>query len=335
MKKYSINLCTLIIAFTIISCKDDPVKLSLSDFPTDTIMVENENLLDSFKIINVFRYKDYVIGIVPHSSFGKYPYVLYNSGDLTYNGVVGQFGRSYKEFTEVNPYYIIKNDTSFIQCTDGYFESSCVITEGNLNILWKNKLSSFNMNNLCRIDSNRFCFLNEDIKNEFILYSSTTKDYSKFSNFPDDYFPCKEYDEYLGFYDKTTSYNDSDSLLYSFYANIPMLRIYDNNGIEQSSFIIETNIDNSQFYQDYINECDKEYYSMAKSTGKYIFALYHGESFSIPYSEIHVWGNRGKLIKRIILNKWIKCFDIDIDAHKVYGIYVDEDEHLFSASFYI
>ena len=315
----------------IVSCKGSYKELNINEVPKQTILVEKSVEIDSCSGINLFLYNKNVIVVAPQKSFGKYPYYLYDMDSLHYIGAVGRFGHSSQEFVDVNPYYIVKSDTSFAQCTDGYFESVYTITGGQLALLHRKKISSFNMNGLCRADDNSYIFWNEDPNDEFVCFSSKTKDYSKFGKYPSKEFPSKSQDDYLSFYEKATSVNLENGLFYSFYTNIPVVRIFDKDREEVSSFMIENCSRGEQYYNDFVNDRNKTFYCMAKSYGQYTYALYHGTTFLTPYSEIHVWDNTGNMINRIVLNKWIKCFDIDVESKRIYGIIIDKEEYLFSA----
>lgn len=315
-----------------VSCKKTQ-KLNINDIPEQTVHIKKESTIDSCNGINIFLFNKNIVVVVPQSSFGKYPYFLYEMDNLCFTGSAGQFGHSSQEFVDVNPYYIIKNDTSFAQCTDGYFESEYTITEGQLKLLRRNKISSFNMNGLCKIGDDSYVFRNEDPHYEFVYYSSKSKDYSKFSKYPTNMFPAHDQDDYFSFYEKVTSFNTADSVLYSFYTNIPLVRLFNKEGKELSTYIMETNGMEAEYYKNFIEDKNKIYYCLAKSYGQYTFALYHGTKFLTPYSEIHVWDNTGNMIKRIILQKWVKCFDVDFESKKLYGIYIDDDEHLFFTYF--
>lgn len=315
----------------IVSCKGSYKELNLNEVPEQTIFIKKSVAIDSCSGVNLFLYNKNVIVVAPQNSFGKYPYYLYDMDSLYYVGAVGRFGHSSQEFVDVNPYYIIKSDTSFVQCTDGYFESVYTIKGGQLDLLHRKKISSLNMNGLCKVDDNSYIFWNEDLNDEFVYFSSKNKDYSKFGKYPSKEFPIKNQDDYLSFYEKATSVNNEKGLFFSFYTNIPIVRIFNKEREEISSIIIDNCSKGEQYYDDFVNDRNKTFYCMARYFGQYTYALYHGTIFPTPYSEIHVWDDSGNIINRIVLNKWIKCFDIDIESKRIYGIYVDEEDYLFSA----
>lgn len=317
----------------IVSCKGSYKEVNLNEVAEQKLVVNKSVMVDSCSGINLFLFNKNVIVVAPQSTFGKYPYYLYDMDSLYYVGSAGRFGRSSQEFVDVNPYYIVKNDTSFTQCTDGYFESLYTIMGGQLHLLSRNKISSFNMNGLCKADDGSYYFWNEDPNDEFVCFSSKTKDYTKFGKYPSKDFPVANQDDYLSFYEKATSVNNENGLFYSFYTNIPVVRIFGKDGDEISSMLIDGYGKGEHYYNDFVNDRNKTFYCMARSYGRYTYALYHGAVFPTPYSEIHVWDDAGIMVNRIVLNKWIKCFDIDVESKRIYGIYFDKDEYLFSASY--
>jgi hypothetical protein len=128
----------------------------------------------------------------------------------------------------------------------------------------------------------------------------------------------------VGFFDKLNVRKPDGSGFASVYDLFPILRIYSNEGkIEK-----EIRWNNGQKFpyalieempsRESINEI-MHTYRMIKSSNDYIYALYLGKKEHelsrglIDFSnEIHVWNWEGKPIKRILLDKIIRTFDVDL-----------------------
>ena len=328
--KYTLIAVTAFV-FATSSCHRN-LSITLDEVPTERIRGEQCLRIDSCSIANIFLYGDYVVGIVPQSNWGRHPYYLFDKSHLNIMGEMGVFGHSGDEFTNVNPYYVEVSNSGFVQCVDGCYEGNYTIEDGKLLTLGKQKISACNMNGLCRLDSTTYLFRSEGTDEEYAVYSSAAKKITTFGRYPQDVFPVDNAEDEWGYYSTYPVFNVHDNILYSFHTYIPLVRLYAKGREEMASYITDGSISASANYQAYQNDTSPIFYGIAKSYGRSIYALYHGTRFLQPYSEIQVWQDRGRLVKRYVIDKWIKCFDIDVSSDVLYGIYVDDEEYIFSAS---
>lgn len=305
--------------------------IKLDDVPLKKINIVNTVSLDSVNAFNVFSFERYIFAVVPQSSYGKKPYSVYDD-KLKLITTTGEFGHSGEEFTDVNPLYVYKTDTSFFQCTDGFFESEFKFHNNKLTLMNKKRISSLNMNELCRLNDSVVVFQSENMEKEFVMYNTLKNEmiYS-FSTYPEGEEAINDYGDFIekedrwNYYDKTIAYNKVEECIYSFYLNIPLVRIYDKDGNNIISFAL--NMEKSgrkEYIEKYAQEDNPIYFCMVRALRGNVFSLYHGVQYAAPYSEIQVWAKDG-LKHRFYSNRWISCFDVDDSGKFIYGIFIEND----------
>lgn len=284
--------------------------------------------IDTLSPMGMFCFNGYVFTVAPQAHLDTRPYRVFDDS-LNYVTQAGVFGKARNEFSEINPLYIDKRSNSFVQCTNGYFETELTFDGKDVCIIKSHKLSNHNMNNLCRITKDAILFEDETGQKEWTLYDTKNqKDISSLGDFPNGNAPCNDFGMYLpederaGFYDKTIACDTVNGNIYAFYLYIPYMKVYDTEGQERASFGLKADKSGrDSFLRAYKKGLNPVYYSQARPYKEGILALYHGTSYSEPYSEFHLWKD-SDLIQRYTIDMWVLNFDVSDDY--IYGLCIKD-----------
>lgn len=182
---------------------------------------------------------------------------------------------------------------------------------------------------------------------EFIAYYGPEKMLDFGAGFP---MPGKKYtprEEVRLFSQKQVTVRSDGRVFAAAYLFLPILRIFE---ATDGNVLKEVRFENEKPFPHYLItgiEADRDHislnYGCLRSSDKYIYAQYKGETLGESSHErnvqgsqlddlsreIHVWDWDGKPVKRILLDKKLFNFDVSADDRILIGISKEDPDHLY------
>ncbi len=306
----------------------DIEKIPLIEVKTDTVKM-NEVL----RPLSMYPFKEWLILINMDSDTGT-PLFIYDTDSLKFCFTAGKSGRGPGEFFYINPYYFYKTDTSFLINTNHFLETEISVYKDSIKVGKSKVILDSPANNLLKINDSLFFFENKMKQFEYSIYNANKKRNEKdFSDFPTSKISCQANDDRDNIYQKTCLYQKDKKSIVSFYLNIPLVRIYD----DQYKLVKEIKLKNIEesplTMEEFYNDKGNLYFSCPYSTDSKIYVLFDNETLASTYqssdSELQVWNWNGELEKRYHFACKFDIFTISDDGQTLYGLNTQEENFYF------
>lgn len=222
-----------LILFCLVACtsnlqnarKVDIEQIEILNIKSDTTRItELQNPLAMYEL------GEYIL--FPHTEkTAEAPLYFYSKKDLSFCFNWGKFGRGPGEIYDCNPYYFQKTDSSFTLNTNYIYETEFKVKGDSLEMETPKLITSLPMNNLLKINDSIFFFENKLEEKEFSLFNTQRRvTLKKFGEYPQTTIPFDELSDRDNICQKTCILNREKGLIYVFYENMPLIRLYSIDG---------------------------------------------------------------------------------------------------------
>lgn len=326
-----------LILFCLVACtsslqnarKVDIEQIEILNIKSDTTRItELQNPLAMYEL------GEYIL--FPHTEkTAEAPLYFYSKKDLSFCFNWGKFGRGPGEIYDCNPYYFQKTDSSFTLNTNYIYETEFKVKGDSLEMETPKLITSLPMNNLLKINDSIFFFENKLEEKEFSLFNTQRRvTLKKFGEYPQTTIPFDELSDRDNICQKTCILNREKGLIYVFYENMPLIRLYsiDGNLLEEVTLkdIRPKKMTVAEFYE----SKSELYFSFPYRSGNSIYVQF----FNVPLNSVHTlkqvevqeWDEELNLKNRFLIDRNFNIFCVaNDDVPTLYGFNQREDDTYF------
>lgn len=293
---------------------------------------------------NIFVVDNYLVNL--NSKNPKGLFELYTLPNMKFVGAAGYKGRGPQEFVFINtngtnPAYRGLNVTE----SNTYSQVEFYLSEGSVK-LRKNDHTTFPSkhaiaNSLLMVsDSTAVMYINNEDDVEFYMHNRKSGSMRPISSYPKELVaqnPTSEACNSVFMNDLVI--NPSTGKFAAIYSQLPMVRIFDNNGNPETTSLLD-NWEEQRFEisgDEVKTSSSCQYYLASAANSNYICALYLGkfpaemESMSMEDArlEIHVWNWAGELVATYVPDNLVMKIAI-ADDNTIYATSPLDDMHIYS-----
>ena len=326
-----------LILFCLVACtsslqnarKVDIGQIEILNIKSDTTRItELQNPLAMYEL------GEYIL--FPHTEkTAEAPLYFYSKKDLSFCFNWGKFGRGPGEIYDCNPYYFQKTDSSFTLNTNYIYETEFKVKGDSLEMETPKLITSLPMNNLLKINDSIFFFENKLEEKEFSLFNTQRRvTLKKFGEYPQTTIPFDELSDRDNICQKTCILNREKGLIYVFYENMPLIRLYsiDGNLLEEVTLkdIRPKKMTVAEFYE----SKSELYFSFPYRSGNSIYVQFFNVPLNSIYTleqvEIQEWDEKLNLKNRFLIDRNFNIFCVaNDDVPTLYGFNQREDDTYF------
>ena len=316
----------------------------------DIIKIDNDihkipylELSDSFKVYEIINpqsikfYKKWIVAFNLVNDNNVAPLYFFNIDNFHLDFTLGKFGKGPNEFTDLNPYYFYKTDSSFIINVDNYFEWQYSQRGDTFFLNYKKPIAYVDMNNLVRINDSLYVFESFEPDKEFVIYNSKLKKQVKrFGDYPQLSGKFEDFDDKRNFLGTTIVKEPSGDKMAVFFENIPYLRYYDDQGglLKELHIQIKDPAGCNSAEDFYDSKC-KIYFAAPWAGNSGIYVLFINKTGPEMMKkgrdtliELQKWDWEGKLIERFSLKDNFDHFIVSDDEKELYLFSVRPDHNI-------
>lgn len=315
--------------------KGEPEPIKFEKIKLDSQMLYSDN---------IFVVDNYLVNL--NSKNPKGLFELYSLPDVKFIGAAGYKGRGPQEFVFINtngtnPAYRGLNVTE----SNTYSQVEFYLSEGSVK-LRKSDHTTFPSkhaiaNSLLMVsDSTAVMYINNEDDVEFYMHNRKSGSMRPISSYPKELVaqnPTSEACNSVFMNDLVI--NPSTGKFAAIYSQLPMVRIFDNNGNPETTSLLD-NWEEQRFEisgDEVKTSSSCQYYLASAANSNYICALYLGkfpaemESMSMEDArlEIHVWNWAGELVATYIPDSLVMKIAI-ADDNTIYATSPLDDMHIYS-----
>lgn len=315
--------------------KGEPEPIKFEKIKLDSQMLYSDN---------IFVVDNYLVNL--NSKNPKGLFELYTLPNMKFVGAAGYKGRGPQEFVFINtngtnPAYRGLNVTE----SNTYSQVEFYLSEGSVK-LRKNDHTSFPSkhaiaNSLLMVsDSTAVMYINNEDDVEFYMHNRKSGSMRPISSYPKELVVQNPTSEACNsVFTNDLVINPSNGKFAAIYSQLPMVRIFDNNGNPETTSLLENW--KEQRFEISGNEVKTssscQYYLASAANSNYICALYLGkfpaemENMSMEDArlEIHVWNWAGELVATYIPDSLVMKIAI-ADDNTIYATSPLDDMHIYS-----
>ena len=315
--------------------KGEPEPIKFEKIKLDSQMLYSDN---------IFVLDNYLVNL--NSKNPKGLFELYSLPDMKFVGAAGYKGRGPQEFVFINtngtnPAYRGLNVTE----SNTYSRVELYQSEGSVK-LRKNDHTTFPSkhaiaNSLLMVsDSTAVMYINNQDDVEFYMHNRKSGSMRPISSYPKELVaqnPTSEACNSVFMNDLVI--NPSNGKFAAIYSQLPMVRIFDNNGNPETTSLLE-NWKEQRFEisgDEVKTSSSCQYYLASAANSNYICALYLGKfpaemeqmSMEDARLEIHVWNWAGELVATYVPDNLVMKIAI-ADDNTIYATSPLDDMHIYS-----
>ena len=274
--------------------------------------------------------------LFPHTEkTAEAPLYFYSKKDLSFCFNWGKFGRGPGEIYDCNPYYFQKTDSSFILNTNYIYETEFRMKGDSLEMETPKLIASLPMNNLLKINDSIFFFENKLEEKEFSLFNTQRRvTLKKFGEYPQTVIPFDELSDRDNICQKTCILNREKGLIYIFYENMPLIRLYSIDGNLLEEVTLKDTRPKKMTVPEFYESKSELYFSFPYRSGNSIYVQF----FNVPLNSVHTlkqvevqeWDEELNLKNRFLIDRNFNIFCVaNDDVPTLYGFNQREDDTYF------
>ncbi|RIY36636.1 hypothetical protein CKY20_06800 [Capnocytophaga canis] len=318
------KLIYAIVFLVFFSCqkKNDINRIDVFSISEEKITSIQEIKLDSIIFpTEIHSFGQWIVGInLPNYSKNVFDFI--NKTTLQKDFSCMKFGNGVNEFQECNPYFFKCKD-NLIQVNANVFDIKTLrLKNGDLSVL-SSKSLSVAPNKIIEIDTEKIAFKPSFEKPNYAIYNIGKQEFvSNFGNFPNvELSEAGEDIDYANFFQETTVFDSEKDQFFSFYSNIPLIRIYKSFKLIKE---IWTTDDFNTNITDFYDEKTKIFYGKPLICQGKIYVTYlnkNPEEFSKNSNvNLLIWDMEGELLKRYVIRNPFQTYTISEDGTEFYAI---------------
>lgn len=310
-----------LILFCLFACTSSLQKarqVDLEQIQILNIKADTTSIAEIQNPLAMYELGEYIL--FPHSEkTAEAPLYFYSKKDLSFCFNWGKFGRGPGEIYDCNPYYFQKTDSSFILNTNYIYETGFKMKGDSLEMETPKLIASLPMNNLLKINDSIFFFENKLEEKEFSLYN--TKRHAtikKFGEYPQTVIPFDELSDRDNICQKSCILNREKGLIYVFYENMPLIRMYSITGNLLEEVTLKNTRPKKITVPEFYESKSDLYFSFPFCSGNSIYVQFFNVPLNKVYTleqvELQEWDEELNLKNRFLIDRNFNIFCIATDS---------------------
>lgn len=306
-----------LILFCLFACTSSLHKarqVDLEQIQILNIKADTTSIAEIQNPLAMYELGEYIL--FPHSEkTAESPLYFYSKKDLSFCFSWGKFGRGPGEIYDCNPYYFQKTDSSFILNTNYIYETDFKMKGDSLEMETPKLIASLPMNNLLKINDSIFFFENKLEEKEFSLYN--TKRHAtikKFGEYPQTVILFDEPSDRDNICQKSCILNRDKGLIYVFYENMPLIRMYSITGNLLEEVTLKDTRPKKITVPEFYESKSDLYFSFPYCSGNSIYVQFFNVPLNKVYTleqvELQEWDEELNLKNRFLIDRNFNIFCI-------------------------